>query len=704
MRSIAALLLALGACACASAPPVAPPPGPPFEQKIAWMLRLEDSRTLRDPAPAPPPVAPPVRGRRPAAVPPAPPSPDLIRLLQDEDPRIRRRAALSVGRVGLNEGVAPLVALLKDPDLEVRQMAAFGLGLIGDATALDPLVALLADADPRVKGSAAEALGLIGAAAAAPAIAQMAAGIVQSGGIGTPGSTAADRGSPAGAFRLALSALANLRAYEALASAVLDGSGQPVVRWWPVAYALQRIEDPRALPALITLTKDGEATTRAFAARGLGAMKDRATATAALLPLLNDPDRGVLIQTIRALARVGDRAVGPVLLGVLRRSFKDAHLRAEITAALGPVGGEGVPEFLQDLLGDATPAVRAAAMRSLAQVDPEGFVFTLSGLDPDRHWSVRAALASVLATLPRESALPRLQQMLDDTDQRVQPALITAFAAIGTPEAAALVTERLRHDDVVVRVAAANAVAKLKLPEGPSLLATVYRFGQRDVSYVARGAALGALVEFGAEAAVPVLKEALADPDWALRVRAAALLEKLDPSVDVDTAIRPAPLRRDVGAYEAAALHSPPVSTQAYIETDRGMIQLELAVLDAPLTVDNFVTLARKGFFDGIPFHRVVPDFVVQGGDPRGDGEGGPGYTIRDELNQHSYERGTVGMALDWEDTGGSQFFITHSPQPHLDARYTVFGRVLAGMEVVDQIEAWDVIRRVRVWDGNELR
>ena len=99
--------------------------------------------------------------------------------------------------------------------------------------------------------------------------------------------------------------------------------------------------------------------------------------------------------------------------------------------------------------------------------------------------------------------------------------------------------------------------------------------------------------------------------------------------------------------------------------------------------------------------HRLVPDFVAQAGDPRGDGEGGPGYTIRDELNEEPYLRGTVGMALDYRDTGGSQFFITYSPQPHLDARYTVFGRVVSGMDVVDKLTQWDVLRRVRVWDGH---
>jgi cyclophilin family peptidyl-prolyl cis-trans isomerase len=184
-------------------------------------------------------------------------------------------------------------------------------------------------------------------------------------------------------------------------------------------------------------------------------------------------------------------------------------------------------------------------------------------------------------------------------------------------------------------------------------------------------------------------------------VRAASLLTELDPSTDVRARIRPVPNIHPVEWYSRPELITPPVSTQVYLETDRGSIQIELAMLDAPITVDSFITLARAGFFDGVPIHRVVPDFVIQGGDPRGDGEGGPGFTIRDEINQRPYLRGAVGMALDWADTGGSQFFITHSPQPHLEDRYTVFGRVISGMDVVDRIEQGDVIRRVRVWDGS---
>jgi cyclophilin family peptidyl-prolyl cis-trans isomerase len=213
-------------------------------------------------------------------------------------------------------------------------------------------------------------------------------------------------------------------------------------------------------------------------------------------------------------------------------------------------------------------------------------------------------------------------------------------------------------------------------------------------------------VEYGAAAATPLLRSAFADKDWAVRVRAVMLLKVLDPAaaVDGDMQIRPAPTTVAPEVYSAARLVNPPVSLQVYLDTDRGLIQIEMAVLDAPLTVENFIALARKGYFNGLSVHRVVPNFVVQDGDPRGDGEGAPGYTIRDEINQRPYLRGTVGMALDpWRDTGGSQYFITHSPQPHLDARYSVFGRVIAGMDVVDQLQQWDVIRQVRVWDGQSM-
>jgi len=137
----------------------------------------------------------------------------------------------------------------------------------------------------------------------------------------------------------------------------------------------------------------------------------------------------------------------------------------------------------------------------------------------------------------------------------------------------------------------------------------------------------------------------------------------------------------------------------ATIETVRGTIELELAPQHAPRTVNNFVFLAREGFYDGVPFHRVIADFMIQGGDPTGTGRGGPGYKFGDELsgNPLKHETGVISMANAGPDTNGSQFFITHSPQPHLNGKHTVFGRVVKGQDVVDAIRPNDVMTKVTV-------
>jgi peptidyl-prolyl cis-trans isomerase B (cyclophilin B) len=122
-----------------------------------------------------------------------------------------------------------------------------------------------------------------------------------------------------------------------------------------------------------------------------------------------------------------------------------------------------------------------------------------------------------------------------------------------------------------------------------------------------------------------------------------------------------------------------------------GQIRMEFFPEDAPKTVENFITLTKKGYYNGLTFHRVVPGFVVQGGDPKGNGTGGPGYTIKAEFNKRKHERGSLAMARSQHpDSAGSQFYITYGPQPHLDGNYTVFGQVVSGMEHVDRIKQGD--------------
>ena len=140
------------------------------------------------------------------------------------------------------------------------------------------------------------------------------------------------------------------------------------------------------------------------------------------------------------------------------------------------------------------------------------------------------------------------------------------------------------------------------------------------------------------------------------------------------------------------------ITNRVIMETDqRGPMEVELLGPEAPMTVANFLRLVERRFFDGNRWHRVVPNFVVQDGDPRGDGFGGPGGAIRDEINRHRYDGAMLGMALSGPDTGSSQWFINLSPQPHLDGVYTIFGRVTGGLASLARITQGDVIRTIRM-------
>ncbi|MBI4186419.1 MAG: peptidylprolyl isomerase [Chloroflexi bacterium] len=135
----------------------------------------------------------------------------------------------------------------------------------------------------------------------------------------------------------------------------------------------------------------------------------------------------------------------------------------------------------------------------------------------------------------------------------------------------------------------------------------------------------------------------------------------------------------------------------ATIETEKGNLVLELFASDVPLTVNNFVFLARDGFYDNTIFHRVIPDFMAQGGDPTGTGRGGPGYQFADEFTAHKHTTGALSMANAGANTNGSQFFITYAPQPHLDGKHSVFGQLIGGMEVLKQITGGDAILRITI-------
>lgn len=717
------LFAGLAFVGCSAVPPPVVVPDAPtlvsYEQKLAWILQLEDQRLLRDPTlpdaePTPSPLGPvpsdaaPVTVQDAATGPGVPvvpvlPSdvPDLTRLAQDASAAVRRRAVVALGRVGVAGAVDTVLDALSDPQREVREAAAFGLGLIGDATAAGPLVDALRDASPRVQARAAQALARIGATDAVGAIQAMVARHVTEAYVVDPEDLAYPLTPRIEAFRSGIYALASLGAYDALAATVLTEEGEPILWWWPVAHALGQVGDARAVGPLITLVGTQGTIGVAIAAKGLGALGDPA-GLPALLELLDlrRRDLRVVVSAVRALAELGDVTAAPAIRRLLLTPDLDPTLLLELVEALTAVGARESTDVMVELVTHRSPRLRGAAVRGLAELDPQLFLVVLSGLPPDPQWEVRADLARAFAMVDPDVAAFRLTMLLDDQDRRVIPAVLRGLVAVGAPNAEEVLLGHLLDEDVVVRKTAAALLGDLVARAAVEPLALAYRAAATEPAYLARAAAVDSLAKIGGPIALEVLHEALGDADWAVRLRAAEHLGNIEPSMDAATVIRPAPSRFPVEAYRTAELITPSVSPHVFIDTDRGTIQLELAVNEAPLTADNFMRLARSGFYNGLLIHRVVPNYVVQAGDPRSDSEGGPGYTIRDELSPLPYVRGTVGMALDWADTGGSQFFVTTTPQPQLDGRYPAFGRVIDGMDIVDQLQAGDVINQVRVWDG----
>ena len=200
-------------------------------------------------------------------------------------------------------------------------------------------------------------------------------------------------------------------------------------------------------------------------------------------------------------------------------------------------------------------------------------------------------------------------------------------------------------------------------------------------------AILTALDSIGDSRATTLLQQELSNPFPSIQMAARHALEKIAGNPVKLPAVEKQPLTKFDFVLEK--YHKNPV---VRFTTTKGTFEVELYPEKAPITVANFITLVKTGFYNNIYFHRVVPGFVVQGGDTRGDGWGGPGYAIPCEYNDIFYTRGIVGMAHAGKDTGGSQFFITQAPQPHLNGKHTAFGKVVRGMKVVDTIEVYDRI------------
>lgn len=618
-------------------------------------------------------------------------------------PAVRRAGALAVGQTGLRAAAPILRALLRDADSSVAARAAFSLGLLRDTASLAALDSALGAATPAAV-QAAFALGEIGEAARATIVAR------------------ADSAPPLVRAELLL-ASARLRPVPPAPAIAALRSDDPCVRW-AGAYALSRPRVPAGVRAMLALARaplfalaDGDvhappgsyecssSETRAQVARALvrAATGDSLAAPAmvALRTLAVDAAPHVRINALRSLASFGDSAVAPIIAAT-----RDRDPNVRITAAQS-LGGRNLARDLWSSLWNADTGTMYR--RSLLESATRSGV-TLPAHEEwraARDWRLRAALADAAALAPSPArGVAIATPLLEDSDPRVRQSAVGAVAAYldsaGGAARRPTILAALRDPDFFVRATAILALAdSARASEIPAILDS-YALAAHDSGNDARIAAIRYIAN--------AWKRDSATVSDTVRARLRALPPSNDPLVRAEVrGIAPLAswpgtegVSRELPWYEhavrdvvAPALAGGPL--RARIETARGPITLELLGEDAPLTVANFVALARQGFYRNVHFHRVVPNFVAQDGDPRGDGNGGPGYAIRDELNTLRYSRGAVGMALSGPDTGGSQYFLTLSPQPHLDARYTIFARVVAGWDAMDSLVQGDAISNIVV-------
>lgn len=555
--------------------------------------------------------------------------------------------------------------------------------------------AILRTADARTLDTAAIDAGLRSSSlqvriAAARALAQLAP-THRTGAIPRLRSLTSSSDAPVvayAAFGLGLAHDSN--AVATLASVVRRAHDSTVAR--AVAWSLGEIGAPAA-PAVDSLLTTRSLPSGSVRYLLLATSRLRTIPTSRIAPFLVSRDTTVRWAAAYAIARP-HRAGGASPLLALRS--EPGGVRAEIAreltaAAVGDSLRAGALARLEGLVHDADPFVRIMAVRSLGTFGGVASAPIRVALN-DRDAQVRVAAAQSATRVFARDSVAWSWAWRADTAYRFRRSLLESASAAGVTLPAA--GEWLHSRDWRLRAAALGSLATAR-DTAAALDAALASTSDGDPRV--RGTVYGVLAALDSAARDPRVRAAFA----AARAETDTIARNAVPSLRDTVRARP-PVPRDLGWYEdvVRTVVEPALAgraARATIVTERGPITVTLYGADTPLTVWNFATLARRGFYDGLRFHRVVPAFVAQDGDPRGDGEGGPPYTIRDELTPLPYARGAVGMALSGPDTGGSQYFLTLTPQPHLDGHYTVFGIVAGGAHAMDALREGDLIRRITI-------
>jgi cyclophilin family peptidyl-prolyl cis-trans isomerase/HEAT repeat protein len=612
--------------------------------------------------------------------------PDILRKLASPSARVREQAAFALGQtLRLSPRASQfedsvLTFIVQERNRAVRYELILALGYFGSLSALEKLVDL--NLKDRVLQDAV-----------AEAIARAAIRQVRSEKLTAAAALLYEKTQRAPMFNFSVYALARI-ADSALLSAHQSvifsacRAPHPETRTYAIT-AASFLRNSQALSLLIDATRDKDWRVAVNAIRALSRFfPDNPTPIYdAALQLLHAPQYHLQKETLLMLAR--------------RRALQDAgSMRDTLITAI------------EQLLYSSSTDLKAEALRALAAIMPERAASHLAQMISQRVLTPAALDAMGILMVTEKRLRPDLLSTLQTYATDPQPLHATAaIRALGTiwktfhsnralnlSIDSSLVLALAHHTrstpqntSAIQTIASIFSDSMLASPKfsAPLQAALAQLSSHRDAETVMT--LLDALATLRDSTALPTVEKYLTDEELSVRKKAAEVYMRLSA--------RPVSISMTLPAStpDWTFFQRFSKNPRAIIETSKGRISLELFIEEAPFSVQNFITLAEQHFFDGLTFHRVVSNFVVQGGDPKGDGSGGPPYSIRSEFTRRRFERGIIGMASAGKDTEGSQFFIMHSHHPHLDGRYTAFGLVKAGLEVLDKLEVGDKILSIKI-------
>jgi cyclophilin family peptidyl-prolyl cis-trans isomerase/HEAT repeat protein len=591
-------------------------------------------------------------------------SEEIAAFFTSENPLYREKAAMAMASVQDKKMISYLGIMLDDPDTQVRHAAAYSLGQMYDSAALPYLAKALYEEDSSyVKKAILESIGRV----------------------------------------ITQDSLTVLQAFSPENDLEEEG-----VAWGLYRAGIRNVHDDISLEAALNLldtshTYQARLGAAHFLARSPGLNLTKYSGTL-IQSATRDAAPAVRIAVVSSMGKITTPDMAEVLENTMLAD-KDYRVRIEAIRGLGKMPQVNETVFIK-MLEDSNPNVKVAAAEVLSLKEGPDPVFLVEQALKSETPRVKGLLFQ--SAIRNGEDYPDAVEVAknvyaESSDPYLKGGILRALGY--SPVAYEfIVTETFKAEEPIVKVSGVEALGTMRsltnFPETlekpmAKILADILTQGDVGMTYMASNILADTAYNF---------RDLYEDYSFLYEAKKKLTLPKDNEALQVLNEI----IARYEGASEIPVTTNPfnhpidwelvskiPKDLEVIIRTQRGDISMRMYVENSPGSVANFISLSKAGYYNGINFHRVVPDFVVQGGCPRGDGFGGENYSIRSEFSDLRYKEGSVGMASAGKDTEGTQWFITHSPTPHLDGRYTIFAQVTEGMDIVHQLEVGDKIEEI---------